>query len=322
MARGRGVLPFQFMSFSMQALELQYRIGLVHGEKNGRAIGWMLLMVVGMAGIRGFPFFDDLSDLFEFMWKKTTSTDFDVQAEMRVRLSKIVGNGLANAILKGIPHQVLNIDMSGRLGFGSILPDNQDDLLGVWWDLLFIRPTQAFAEVARGDYVAAFATMAPNAIKNAIQSQQWSKEGVRSQSTGDVIIAPEDITAFDVGAKAIGWTSGDISLKREKIYSDKRMSNAVNDLRANYYDRLARAFALRNRTKDEDLEAGYQAQIDAIREEIDQYNKTQPYSRQIIIDYKSTLPKRIQEEMIGSKANKARKQARGEIEERASAYSR
>lgn len=317
LSRGVGTLPFQFMSFSLQMLELMHRLAKVHGGKSATSIGMMLFAVVAMAGVKGIPFEDDLQKLFESAYKTMTRTDIDIDSEMLKLLTKYVGKTTAQAIVKGIPYAIANLDMSTRLGYGNITPDNQSDLLGVWFDMFWTKPVQASKDLARGEVLQAVADIMPAMIRNVVQGYLWSEEGVKSAATGDTIIPPEDVTKTDIGLKMLGFTSSAISGERNRIYAEKRASAAANELRSDYYDRLARAYAGMDRAsknKDKELKSRYESEIEAITIEKNTYNETAPLYKQIIINNR-TLKQRINEELEGAKSNKPRKQARQEAEE-------
>jgi len=317
LSRGVGTLPFQFMSFSLQMLELMYRLSKVHGGKSASSVGMMLFAVVAMAGVKGIPFEDDLQKLFESAYKTMTRTDIDIDSEMLKLLTKYVGKTAAQAIVKGTPYALANLDMSTRLGYGNLVPDNQSDLFGVWFDMFWTKPVQATKDLSRGEVGQAFADVAPAFIRNPIQAYLWSEEGVKSASTGDTIIPPENLTETDIGMKMLGFTSSSISGERSRIYAEKRASKAVDELRSDYYDRLARAYAGRiraSRSKDTELMAKYADEIRAITAEKNAHNLDAPAHKKIIIR-EQTLTQRIQEEIKGAEANKPRKQARGEAEE-------
>jgi len=317
LSRGAGTLPFQFMSFSLQMLELMYRLKKVHGGKGAMSVAMMLFAVVAMAGIKGIPFEDDLQKLFEAAYKKLTRTDIDIDSEMLKLLTRFLGKTAAQAIVKGIPYAIANVDMSGRLGYGNIVPDGQSDLLGVWFDMFVTKPTQAATDIARGDELQAFANIAPAFLRNPIQAYLWATEGVKSGGTGDTIIPPEDLTKTDIGMKMFGFTSSNVAGERSRIYAEKRASTAVNELRSDYYDRLARAYAgmiRASRNDDKETMNRYVDEIEAITIEKNTYNEDAPPHKQIIIR-QHTLKQRVAEEINGAKANKPRKQARQEAEE-------
>lgn len=316
LSRGIGTLPFQFMSFSMQIMELMYRLTKIHGGKSGTTLAIMLLAVVAMSGIKGFPFEDDVQAMIEAAYKRLTLVDLDIDTEMKGILTDTVGEKMAHAIMYGVPSALLNVDMSARLGYGNLVPDDQGDMLGIWWDMLYTRPTNAMTSLSRGDALQAFADISPAILKNPLQAFIWSQDGVKSASTGDMVITPDDLTDADIGLKALGFTSGSISKERQRIFAQRRANMAVNDLRSVYYDKLARAYAgmiLASREGDLDKKYLYQLEIQAIYEEKEAYNKDAPIYKKIII-HQPSLKKRVAEELLGAKANKPRKQARAQAQ--------
>lgn len=315
LARGVGTLPFQFLGFTMQSLELMHRLSTVHGGNKGRALGMMILMVVAMAGYKGIPFEDDLQEIFEALWKAITKTDLDVDTEVRKILTKYIGKTGAEIIQRGFPYALMNVDMSGRLGYGNIIPDDQPDLLGIWFDMIFVRGAKALEHAVRGEYAEALTEVSPSFIRNPAQAALWNEKGIRSASTGLPVISKENVDASDVWLKAFGWTSSSIARERARIYAEQRASNAVNNLRNEYYTRLAFAIAQSNRLwedhRDQALE--YEAEVQAIWNEIARYNEKAPQHKQINI-HGATLKDRINREQFGSTANKPRKQAREEAQ--------
>ena len=76
-----------------------------------------------------------MEDLIEFVYSKVTKTDLDIDAEMRTYLTEKFGKVPAEAILKGLPAALVNMDMSTRLGFGNIMPDDS----GAWRKCFMVR---------------------------------------------------------------------------------------------------------------------------------------------------------------------------------------
>jgi len=322
LSRGFGTLPFQFLSFSMQALELMYRLKQIHGAKSGQALGFMLFAVVAMAGYQGFPFEKDIQKLFEAAYKRLTGVDMDVDSEMRKLLSEHIGSTATNAIMKGIPYALLNVDMSGRLGFGNIVPDDQADLYGVWYNMLFENPAKAADSLSRGNVVQAIADISPTFLKNVLTAQEWQTDGVRSGTTGKVIIEKDSLEKEDIWLKRFGFTSASVARERERIYADQRASHAVDNLRNNYYSELTRAYAMRRKMSiegDTEASALYQQKIKDIMDEIREYNQGAPLFKQVLISEK-TLKQRLKQEIKGSEAFKPRKQARQNSKELDKAY--
>ena len=316
LTRGYGTLVFQFWSFIMQTFEVMYRLGNVHGGKNKQALAAMMLAVVAVAGLNGIPFEDDLQDIIEKLHKFKTGTDIDIETAVRDFLSEKTSPLIAETLIKGAPASLLNIDLSGRLGFGNVAPDRGADFLGVWWDMLYDRPMKSADYLNKGDVKRAIAESAPAFIRNPMDAWIWSKDGVRTKQGAKVFDA-KDVTDVDKALKFFGFTSGKISTERDRIYARTRAQYAADDLRGRYYSRIAKAIAERQRLlKSGDIEGAnlMAVQQKSIMDEINRYNQTVPLHKRVFPN-QATIKQRVAEELEGADARKIRKQARQRVKE-------
>lgn len=320
--RGFGSLIFQFKSYVMQTFELMYKLSKVHGGENKKALAVIILSVVALAGLKGLPFEDDAQDLIEALFKFATKKDLDIDTDVREAIVKYTGSPvLAEALIKGVPAALMDVDLSGRLGFGNVAPDTGAGFLGVWWDMLYERPARAAGYASEGEYTRAITEISPAVVKNPMTAYLWAEDGVRTQK-GKKVIDSADLDKSDIALKFLGFTSADVSRERERIYATDRASAAVDDLRSSYYNRLAKAVAERfARYEEGDKEGGEEmtAQIEAIKAEINRHNQTAPLHERIIIN-PYVIKKKVQEEVMGAKARKPRKQARLRAQELKAIY--
>lgn len=317
MSRGLLSLPTQFWSFMMQTFELMYKLSKVNGGRNKTAVAAMMLSIVAVAGLKGIPFEDDLQDLIEKLYKFRTGKDLDIDTKMREFIAEKTGSPfIAETLIKGAPASVLNLDMSGRLGFGNVAPDRGSDFLGVWWDMLYERPVRAAEYANKGDAVRAVAEVSPAFLRNPLTAYTWAEDGIRTQK-GSKVLDSEDVINWDVGLKFFGFTTSKVSRKRDEVWAASRLNTAVDDLRGRYYSRIAKALAERNRLhKAGDAEGAEQMseQIKAIMDEIRHHNATHDLHERIFPN-EYTIKQRYMEEMSGADARKTRKQARPRREE-------
>jgi hypothetical protein len=266
--------------------------------------------------MKGIPFEDDLQDLIEALYAWKTGKDLDIDVAMMETLSKYTSPFIAETLIKGIPYSALNIDMSGRLGLGSVLPDSGSDALGVWWDMLVERPKKALTYANEGDAIRALAEIMPAFIKNPITAYLWSEDGVRTQK-GRKVIDANDVSDVDKALKFFGFTSSDISRKREQVYATDRLSKAVDGLRSKYYGRISKALSERKRRIDSGDTRGadeMSQEVQNIMAEVAQYNETVPVHEKIILN-SYTIKKKFKEEIEGAKSRPVRKQARSRAQE-------
>lgn len=317
-----GSVMFQFWSFMLQSFELMYKLGKVHGGKNKQSLAAMLLAVVVVAGLKGFPFEDDLQDIIEKLYTFRTGKDLDIETNVREYLVEKTNPMVADMIINGAPYALLNLDMSGRLGFGNVAPDRGADFLGVWWDMLYERPLRAAEYANKGQALRAVGEVAPAFIRNPLQAYIWTEDGIRTQR-GSKVIDAGDVKTADAALKFFGFTSADVSRKRDEVWAANRANRAVDDLRSRYYTKIAKAIAERKRLYEEGDKESANAladQVQAIFAEINRYNQTVPLHKRILL-HEPTIKQRVLEELQGADARRVRKQARPRVDEIREIYS-
>lgn len=324
MARGFGSLVFQFQSWTMQALELLYKLNKVNGGKNYKALAAIILSVTALAGVKGLPFEEDAKNLIEALFKFTTKKDLDIETDVRAAIIKYTHSAVvAEALIKGVPAALLNIDMSNRLGIGSSAgADLFHGGLGPWADILYKQPMQAAKDAADGQYLQALADVAPQFIHNPLEAYIWSHDGVRTQS-GNKVIDASKVSEADAGLKAIGFTPSSVSDKRDASYAESRANTAVNDLRSSYTSQIARLIVANAKLYDDKgqlLPGATQKQSDQISSEINskfdemnRNNQDEPLYKQVYLT-RAAIKQQVLKEMEGSDAMKPRKQAREEVQ--------
>jgi|GEM_PF-3069766 len=299
--RGVGSWLLQFKGFTMQMLELFWRLTQNGGPEGRLAFAGIAAMLVAFGGLFGIPAGSDMKDWAERIYKFGTDRDLDIETEIRRGMTRLTGSPLiAEAIVKGLP-RAAGIDLSGRIGMGQIAPDSLADSIGVPGELTLGRLQRAANNLKRGDALLAASEFMPQFLRNPMQAVAWSNSGIRSQQTGKVVIPASEIGAADVAMKAVGFTSADIANRRESEYAQQRESRAVAGMQAGYTGKLARLYAEMLVEQDPVKKREAYEAINAVRLEIAEYNKTAPISRRIMIS-STTLRARVQEEQIGARA--------------------
>lgn len=323
MSRGLLSLPTQFWSFMMQTFELMYKLSTVNGGRSKTAVAAMMLSIVAVAGLKGIPFEDDMQDIIEKLYKFRTGKDLDIDTKMREYLAQKTNAFIAETLIKGAPASVLNLDLSGRLGFGNVAPDRGSDFLGVWWDMLYERPVRAAGYANKGDALRAVAEVSPAFLRNPLTAYTWAKDGIRTQR-GSKVLDRDEVSDWDAGLKFFGFTTSKISTERDEVWAASRLNTAVDDLRGRYYSRIAKAMAERKRLHQAgDSEGAEQMsqQIKSIMQEIRHHNATHELHEKIFPN-SYTIQQRYMEEMSGAKARRTRKQARPRRKELEEIYDR
>jgi len=319
MMRGAGAAIFQFKGFTMQMIELQFRMVQQYaGRRPKVAVGAMWLLLMLTAGIWGAPFGDDLKNILEWMKRKFGGTDLDLDTELRELVVELTGSpGLAEAFSRGTS-RAAGVDLQ-RIGMGNVLPDDAQELGGIPLDLAWGRLSQAIEHGKRGNWMLALSEMMPAFLKNPIVAMSWGTEGVRSQTSGRVVIPPEKVTAGDIAQKAIGFTPAAIANQRESERAQTRANTATKEVKDRYIGELARlradilrADTANDAAKSRVLEERFARTLDEIRA----FNEGRPLHEMVIVNPK-TLKDRIKEELSGAavRDKNAPKQARPRREE-------
>ena len=322
-ARGFGTLVFQFWSFTLQTFELMYNMRKVHGGKNIQSLSIMMFALLAVAGLKGVPFEDDLQELYEKLHKYSTGEDIDIDTIAREYILKHTGSEfVTESIMKGLPASILNMDLSNRIGLGNIIPDQENDVFGVWYDMIIGRPLRASEQLNKEEYEKALAEILPKFAGDMVTAYVWDKEGVRTRR-GTQVITKDELTDIDKALKFFGITSANISRKREEVWAKKRANNAVNELRNRYYNKIAKALVERTMLLQEGniIEAEQMtAKIKSIMEEINRHNQVSPIYKRITPN-EATIKRRYFEFMQGATARRYRKQARPRVKEIEDIYS-
>lgn len=331
--RGVGTAIFQFMGFTVQTIELMWRMGLQNSPRGKAALGLMLALLFAAAGLWGLPGADNLRDILEWAYKKWGKLDLDIKTLVYEAVYRITGSRqITDAVAKGALSNATGIDWSFRLGLGDILktkstgdtPIDWEKMAGVNYDMWVKRPMRALAAVERGDTTAAVAAALPNFLGNPLTSMAWQESGIRSAKSGNVVIPAEQITKGQAALKVLGFTPLDIAMRRERVFAQERAKHSPEALRGDFYTRMARAEA----SKERATQAGnlgiipvIDARIANIEKEIDLHNATHPPHEMIRLS-PQTLRAKVQTELAGEASRKTPKLARERVEQLEQVYGR
>ena len=322
LARNAGTLVFQFKMFTWNMIERMITMGVLQGAE-GRAAAVLILTVLGtISGIWGLPGAENLRDLWELYMRKVKNREINADAEMRKILVELTNSAtLAQAVSGGATRALpepWNIDLSKRIGIGRILPSEAGEALGVSYDLWWKRPLAAMEQFEVDNYLLALAELSPKQLGDFMTQLAWAKTGVRTKSSDQPLIPPEKVTMGMRVAKAIGFTPGTVANVREAERAEQVAVRSVDEQRADFYRRVAKAAAELERVAEAgDGPAALKAEEALLKadKEIQAWNEAHPDDKDYIhLDPKS-MQRNLAKEFLGADYDKGkRKQARGEIE--------
>lgn len=110
--RGRKSVLTMFMSYQQNMIYQMF----------GGDESWMRLLAVQMmtAGLMGIPFAQDADELVKWFSRKVFGSDISAEKALRAYLKDAIGD--PDWVLKGASHNVFNLDLSGSLSQGRVIP--------------------------------------------------------------------------------------------------------------------------------------------------------------------------------------------------------
>lgn len=270
-------LVTQFMSFAHKMTELwltqgrQVIAGLMRQDPTLAKAGAFGLLLVSMpmvlfAGIWGLPFFETLREaaeaLIKLVWKDVRNLDDE--------LREATGDGFwAKLLTRGLPHATGLAATGPRMGIDPIPIEEITN----WTPLQILGPiggsavdmvTNFHGYASRGDWLNAWASIAPRAAGNAMRGANLAY-GTQEYQTprGNVIVSREQIEQIDNNnlvpvavRQALGLQSPAIADLREAYRVAREVQGQNRDYVNSLNTRLARAEADRVRaTREGNAEA-------------------------------------------------------------------
>jgi Inorganic Pyrophosphatase len=295
--RGLGSVFFQFKQFTLNALQLEYRMATKYGARGKAAFALHLGLMLLVAGAFGIPGADDLKNLIETLVKSATGKDLDIEKEMQIAMSDIagdseLGNLASEAVRRGM-FRGTGVDVSRRIGMGNVAPgQNLGQEATGFEHFLNMSPLGGAAmkifEAAnlaqKGDLTGAGLQVAPLFLSagggNAARAYVMSHQGQRSRE-GDMLLPPntpayqqaaDHIQPGDVALRALGFQSTHLARAFERYGMENRIDQAMSDITRDY----ARALAI-------SMVQGDGATTGALRQEIAKYNIGKDPANQVVI---------------------------------------
>ncbi len=184
----------------------------------------MLTLLGGVTSIFGFKALMMLAGMF----LDDGDDPRDFEAEFAANIMKHFGPDIGAMILKGVPGKLLNLDIASRVGMADFLIRTRDsnkegrDAGLEWLAALFgasastvLNGFDGVKMITEGNVARGLEIMAPKAVKDLMQAYRFADEGLESRK-GNTVLERDKLTAWDIGAKAMGFTSGRISETYER----------------------------------------------------------------------------------------------------------
>ena len=269
-----GPIVTQFMSFPFQYLEMMVkniRRMATPGERaiGARMLGLMLVAMVGMAGMFGIPFMENLRRFIGSI------SDTDLEREARIAFYPVLGKSLTNVLVGGSIFEYLGIEAKNRVGVGTMVDSGifRGDIGFLFGPLGGVVET-AWNDVGDGIDEGNIGKIAKGLIplgfvRDVIVVNNAFEEGYTTRS-GTTLIAPQDILPTDFFITFLGFNPANRALERDKqAYS--RMLRTVGQRRRNIV--LKRMTRLQRKALDTYDEVEKEEYMAEFRDELRTWNR-------------------------------------------------
>lgn len=320
----------QFQSWVQQMLEWEIRLGrtILNPQSKGasrRIAATQLASIMMMLGFAGGIFGNfagqQLKDLYELLYKFAMKEDLDVDRAIREWSVDALGNNqvgkyVGELMTKGGLSTMTGIDLSSRTAIGDMPMistvtawaggGRPGETLGVPGSMLVGNTARISDALSSGVPIgqAIMQNLPFRALGNLANAYYWNTEGVYTTGRNRVLAPPgagkgsPELSYWDIGAKALGFTSKNVAEEREIFYTQMRAANAIDDkaklYREKIIDALTKSINAR-RTDDPEQSKEYRALAREVMDDLRQYNKSVPLERRIKIDTNS-----IEQEVINN----------------------
>ena len=239
-----GPIFSQFMSFPFQYVEMMVkniRRMATPGERaiGARMLSLMVISMVGMAGVFGLPFMENLRRFI------LTVSDTDLEKDLRKVLIDAIGPTYTNVIVGGSIFEYLGIESKMRAGVGTLVDSNifRGDIGFIFGPLGGVIET-AWSNVGAGIHEGDISKIARGLIplglaRDVISTKLSFEEGYVTRS-GAQLIAPQDILPSDYFITFLGFNPANRALARDKQAYARMARNSGQRKRDVVMKRVAR----------------------------------------------------------------------------------
>jgi len=230
-------------------------------EIGRRMLGFKLLHTGIASGVLGLP----LMNLAGLVYGAVGGGSDDLESKGQ----KLIGDkNLAQLLLHGFPSFV-GLDMSAKLGddnIFSIAPYTQFDLTsktGVAKTLAGMagpgvgqagRMAQGVGMIGQGDMYKGAEKLMPKGLEQAMQAFRLANDGYTLKN-GDLVVKPEDISAFGILLTAAGLPSTEVKDLQDQEIRQYKITKFYNDKSRELEHQYVQAYKAKDQEKMNDLRA-------------------------------------------------------------------
>ena len=244
MFRNFGAIFGTFRTFVINFLEFLARLW---GRGSTRAVLAAFGMLWFFSGLKGMPFAENIKYLLEEIWGTFTHRKPDIESEMREwGYDHFGGPEFMDWIIGGPNRKITGVDIGASVGVGDVIPmftkdftqDPFASIIGAPAEVLYKRPKRAYELSQEGQTYRAVEAVAPEFMRNPMVAARVLKEGLLDRSGGQ-IVGQKELTAADIGKKAVGFMPTKIAKAYEREEAKARISERTELVKKDVMRRMA-----------------------------------------------------------------------------------
>ena len=149
-------------------------------------------------------------------------------------------------IIGGPNRKITGVDIGASVGVGDVIPmftkdftqDPFASIIGAPAEVLYKRPKRAYELSQEGQTYRAVEAVAPEFMRNPMVAARVLKEGLLDRSGGQ-IVGQKELTAADIGKKAVGFMPTKIAKAYEREEAKARISERTELVKKDVMRRMA-----------------------------------------------------------------------------------
>ena len=269
-----GPIFSQFMSFPFQYVEMMVkniRRMATPGERaiGARMLSLMVISMIGMAGVFGLPFMENLRRFI------LAVSDTDIAKDLRMALIDVIGPTYTNVIVDGSIFEYLGTESRMRAGVGTLVDSNifRGDigfLFGPLGGVIETAWSNVGAGIQEGDISKIARGLIPLGLARDVISTNLSFEEGYVTRSGAQLIAPQDILPSDYFITFLGFNPANRALARDKQAYARMARNSGQRKRDVVMKRVARLW---RKSKDAPSAEDRREYREEFQEEIREWNE-------------------------------------------------
>lgn len=232
-AAGPLALTVQFRNYQFNYLRLLRRSMMRMGPEGKIAAGLMAFGLLAAAGLKGWPFVDDIINFADWAVKFATGSDPNFERWFAHMMREIGATAIeTEALLNGLTRDMFGINAGPRLGQGEVVPEPDLTKSIPFLSSTVGKVNDAWARYKTGQtdgMISDFSQLfLGKGISDLYRAATMPEQGVRTRA-GYTTLLPSEIGLGDIAARAIGFQSNTVARAQEEAYSQSRVKNATRE---------------------------------------------------------------------------------------------